>query len=137
MDKGRTLSFLGLMKKAGRLEIGEESVTDSADRGSAQLILSAADASGRSRRSAAIISESRGVPLIILPFSKDELGAVLGRGSPGMLAVTDIGFAAGLAEIMAAEEPEKYGDIADRLHILQDRIRKPAAASRSIGKRRS
>lgn len=109
------LNILGIAKKAGKLEIGEENVAKAARRGKAKLILSASDASPRSLRHALDYGEQHGVTSLLLPYSKAELGSVLGRGLPGIAALTDTGFAALIARRLAQTDPERYGEIARRL----------------------
>ena len=54
-------------------------------------------------------------------FTKAELGEQLGRSSCAMLAVTDFGFAAALAEKLAARDEERYGPAAQQLRAKADR----------------
>ena len=86
------LGVLGIAKKAGLLVIGDESVNAAAKQRKAKLILSAADASDASKRHAQYYAESGGV-WAQLEFTKSELAEVIGRGAPGMIAVTDPGLA--------------------------------------------
>jgi ribosomal protein L7Ae-like RNA K-turn-binding protein len=116
------ISLLGIAKKAGLLVIGEESVGAMARGKKARAILSASDASERSVRQARGFSEAYSVPHIPIPYTKDELGAVTGRGSPAMLALTDAGIAAKLASRLAAAEPEKYAEAAAQLAAKAERI---------------
>jgi len=87
------LRILGLAKKAGLLAIGTESVTEAARQKKAAAILSASDASDRSKRQAHRNSEDCGAIHIIVPYTKMELAAVIGRGEPGMIAILDKGLA--------------------------------------------
>ena len=87
------LGVLGLAKKAGLLEIGEESVNAASKKGKAWLILSASDASDASKRHAGSYADYGGCDWVQLEFTKNELAAVIGRGSPGMIAITDAGLA--------------------------------------------
>ena len=89
------LHLLGLAKKAGRLEIGEEPVGAAARAHQARVLLLAADAAPNTVR--------------------------LGRSSCAMLAVTDFGFAAALAEKLAARDEERYGPAAQQLRAKADR----------------
>lgn len=83
------MTFLGLAKRAGRLTIGEESVKADAKRNKAKLILTACDA-GRSLGERAVnLARMANCPFVELPWTKEELGALVGRGTPGILAVTD------------------------------------------------
>lgn len=110
-----SLRLLGIAKKAGRLEIGEECVGAAARSKKAKVILSASDASDGSKRRAAHFAEAGNIPYIIIPFNKYELGGVVGRGSPGILAITDIGIASSFTARLAAGDPVQYGETAAAL----------------------
>ena len=96
-----SLMFLGLIHKAGCLEIGEENVVLAAEDVKARCFLNALDASDGSKRRAGYLAEECRVPQIVLPYTKAELSRVIGRGRPGVMAITDIGFAAKFAEKLA------------------------------------
>ena len=113
------LHLLGLAKKAGRLEIGEEPVGARAHQ--ARVLLLAADAAPNTVRRAAHFGEAGGALWLQMPFTKAELGEQLGRSSCAMLAVTDFGFAAALAEKLAARDEERYGPAAQQLRAKADR----------------
>lgn len=114
------LKLLGLTKKAGFLDIGEESVSDSVMFVKARCILSASDAAEGSIRKAGYLAEEASVPHIILPYTKAELGEIIGRGSPGMLSITDIGMANGFVSRLAQEYP-KYAEAAS---IMDKKLRR-------------
>jgi ribosomal protein L7Ae-like RNA K-turn-binding protein len=133
MDKMIDNRLLGIAKKAGLLEIGEESVSQAAKSRKARLILSAADASESSLRHARGYAELCGCVHAILPSAKDELGALVGRGSPGMLAVTDAGIASKYVSQLAQADPEQYAEAAAKLEASALRAmqrRKEAEAQR-------
>ena len=69
------LHLLGLAKKAGRLEIGEEPVGAAARAHQARVLLLAADAAPNTVRRAAHFGESGGALWLQMPFTKAELGA--------------------------------------------------------------
>lgn len=115
------LHLLGLAKKAGRLEIGEEPVGAACRSRQARLVLLAADAAPNTRRRAAHFGQAGEVLWLETPFSKRELGFILGRSSCAMLALTDAGFAAAAAEKLAARDPERYGPAAQQLRTKADR----------------
>ena len=115
------LHLLGLAKKAGRLEIGEEPVGAAARAHQARVLLLAADAAPNTVRRAAHFGEAGGALWLQMPFTKAELGEQLGRSSCAMLAVTDVGFAAALAEKLAARDEERYGPAAQQLRAKADR----------------
>ena len=113
--------ILGLAKKAGKLEIGEESVSTAVRQSRARLIMSASDASAGSKEHADNLAASSGTVRIVLPYGKDELGSLLGRGSPGLIALTDLGMALSLAEKLAASHPQEYDDAVAALKKKQAR----------------
>lgn len=115
------LTFLGLCEKAGSLVIGEESCGIAARAKKAKLILTAHDAGRSSAVKAAGYAETAKCPSAALPFSKADLGGMLGRGAPGMLAVTDIGLASAFIAKLSAEYPGPYDDLAGILAYNADR----------------
>lgn len=111
------LSLLGLAKKAGRLETGEEPVGGAARAHAARLILLSSDAADNTARRAKHFAEAGACLCVGVPATKDELGRAVGRTSCAMLAVTDIGFAEAIAKRLAALDPERYGEVAERLSV--------------------
>ena len=111
------LSLIGLCKKAGRLEVGEEPVGAAARARHARLLLVASDAAANTRRRCAHFAEAGAVPWAELPFTKEDLGGTVGRSSCALAAVTDIGFASSLAAKLSALNPERYGDLAAALDV--------------------
>ncbi|MDR2599099.1 MAG: ribosomal L7Ae/L30e/S12e/Gadd45 family protein [Oscillospiraceae bacterium] len=91
MDK--TLNLLGLAKKAGLLAIGSEAASILARQGKAHLIITATDASDGTIRRAKANAESSGSRYLAVPYSKFDLGNIIGRGSPGVIAFSDKGLA--------------------------------------------
>lgn len=122
MPDDPVLHLLGLAKKAGRLEIGEEPVGAACRARQAKLLLLAADAAPNTRRRAAHFGETGNVLWLETPFDKGELGLILGRSSCAMLALTDAGFSAAVVEKLAARDPDKYGPAARQLRQKADRV---------------
>ena len=121
MPNDPILHMLGLARKAGRLEIGEEPVGAVCRSKQAKLVLLAADAASNTYRRAAHFGEAGNVLWLELPFTKAELGLALGRGSCAMLALTDVGFASSLVQKLSARDPAKYGPAAEQLKVKADR----------------
>ena len=90
------LHLLGIARKAGRVEVGEEPVGASARARQARLILVASDAADNSARRAAHFAQAGKAPWFRVPYTKGELGGTVGRASCAMLALTDVGLAAAL-----------------------------------------
>ena len=112
---GQMLSMLGLAKKAGRVETGEEPVGAAARAKKARVILVAQDAGPSSQRRAFSFAETGACLCLTVPADKDALGRALGRTSVAMCAVTEIGFAGAVVKKLAAMDPERYGAAAAQL----------------------
>ena len=115
MTPNHLLSLIGLAKRAGRLEVGEEPVGAAARARHARLILLAADAADNTLRRARHFAEAGNAPWVSLPFTKAELGGAVGRGSCAMAALTDVGLASSLCAKLAALDAGRYGDLAAQL----------------------
>jgi len=116
------LHLLGLAKKAGKLEIGEEPVGAVCRARHARLLLLAQDAAPNTRRRAAHFGEAGNVLWLEVPYTKEELGFLLGRTSCAMLALTDAGLAASIVNKLAARDPFRYGPAAEQLRVKADRM---------------
>lgn len=127
-------TLLGLAKKAGLLEIGGESVGHAARLRKARVILSACDASDSSKRKAGTYAERYGLIHLVLPSTKEELGAIVGRGSPGIMTILDAGLAAKYVSTLAKTDPVQYGAAAAKLEDMAERKRKRRKEALSKGR---
>ncbi len=100
----RALSLLGLARRGGNLALGEAPVAEACKLRRARLVLVASDAGDSTARRGARLAERGGAPLAVLPWTKAEIGRQLGRASCALLAVTDSGLAAAVAERLAEED---------------------------------
>jgi len=103
-----SIKFLGLARRAGHLEVGEEGTGSVARAHKAKLLVICSDSSDNARKRAANFSAAGNVMVVTLPCTKEELGQAVGLGSPSMAAITDIGMAAGFIEKLASENPGCY-----------------------------
>ena len=117
----RILSMIGLAKKAGFVEIGEEPVGSAARAKHARVILVAGDAAASSVRRAYSFAQSGNCLCLTIDATKDQLGSALGRTSVAMAAVTDIGFAEALVKKLAAMDEGRYGAAAEALRVKAKR----------------
>ena len=115
MDK--LLNLIGLAKKAGKLEVGEEPVGAAARSKNARLILIASDAAENTRRRAKHFGDAGECICLEIPSTKEALGKALGRTSCALLALTDIGFAEAIAKKLAESDEAHYGEAAKRLSV--------------------
>ena len=125
MDK--ILSLIGLAKKAGRLEVGEEPVGAAVRAKDARLILLAEDAADNTFRRARHFADAGACVLLRIPSSKSDLGRAVGRTQCAMAAVTDIGFASAIAEKLSALDPAAYGAAAEKLALKAQRAQERRA----------
>ena len=115
------LSMIGLAKKAGRVEIGEEPVGSAARAKHARVILVAQDAAASSVRRAYSFAQAGACLCLTIDAAKDELGSALGRTSCAMAAVTDIGFAEAIVKKLSAMDEARYGAAAAQLSVKAKR----------------
>ena len=127
MDK--VLNYLALARKAGRIELGEEPVGSAARAQKARLVVVASDASDHTWRRAKSFVAGTQQQCIRLPYSKDEIGAAVGRTSLAIAAFTDPAMA--LAMLKALPEPEKYAAEMENLDKRTQRIRQRQAEEKA------
>ena len=118
MDKA--LNYLSLARKAGKLELGEEPVGAAARAQHARLVLVAQDASDHTWRRAKSFVAGTNQECVRLPYSKDQLGATVGRQEVAISALTDPAMA--LALLKALPNPEQYTEAMAALDKRSQRI---------------
>ena len=121
MDNNRALNYLALSKKARLVELGEEPVGAVTRAVKARLVIVANDASDHTWRRAKSFVAGTEQQCIRVPFSKEELGFVVGRTSLAIAAFTDAALA--LAFVRALPNPEKFKDVAEQLDIKAKKLR--------------
>ncbi len=89
--KKRWQGMLTICRKAGKLTMGLEPTKDAMYQGTAAGVLAASDVSEKTYKEAAYFCRQAKIPLITLPFTKTELGQMIGRAS-GVLGICDDGF---------------------------------------------
>ena len=122
----KTLKFLGLMRRANALQVGENNTGEAVRAGKAKLLLLAEDASDNARKRAESFVGGRSCLLLCLPFSKEELSSALGLGGCSMAAVTDLGFANALINRLRELDPDAYVGFlyADRFIDTEEYVKK-------------
>lgn len=114
------LRFLGLARRARRLEVGEEPVGAACRAGHARLVLIASDASDHTFRRAQSFCRSGKPHYLRLPFTKEEMGGALGLGMCALCAYTDPALA--LAFLKSLEPNEAYAPALDELERQTARV---------------
>ena len=116
-----TLRMIGLAMKAGRLEAGEEPAGQCCREKRCRLLLTASDAAEGTLRRAEHFAAEGACLLAGLPFSKEELGGAIGRASCAVAAMTDLGMAQAVVQKLAAADPERYRETAEKLRVKAER----------------
>ena len=121
MDNTRALNYLALGKKGRLIELGEEPVGAVARAVKARLVVVASDASDHTWRRAKSFVAGPEQQCIRVPFTKEELGFVVGRQSLAIAAFTDAALA--LAFVKALPNAEKFAEVAEKLDIKAQKLR--------------
>ena len=118
MDKA--LNYIGLARKAGLLELGEEPVGAITRAGKASLVVVASDSSDHTWRRALSYVAGTKQQCLRLPVTKDQLGLAAGRSSLAIAAFTDPALA--LAFVKALGQPEKHAALLSELENRSQRL---------------
>ncbi|MFR2157879.1 MAG: L7Ae/L30e/S12e/Gadd45 family ribosomal protein [Evtepia gabavorous] len=118
-------SLLGLALRAGRLAVGEEPVGVACRCHKGYLLLLASDAADNTIRRALHFCQA-GITICLTLPDQTGAGQRAGRASCAMLALTDVGFAAAVAEKLAQLDPEAYGPAWETLSNKAARSRNAA-----------
>ena len=138
MDKA--LNYLSLARKAGKLELGEEPVGAASRAQHARLVVVTSDASDHTWRRAKSFVAGTSQECVRLPYTKDDLGAAVGRQELAIAALTDPAMA--LAFLKALPNPEKYAEAMENLDKRSQRIaqrrreEKAHQRNRKLGKKK-
>lgn len=103
----KLLNFLGLCRRAGKLNIGNDLVIDDILKGQCRLVVFASDISKNTEKKILLNCHRYNVKSIKLNYSKDEISWAVGKYC-GVASVIDSGFGKKLAQL---NEEEKQEDI--------------------------
>ena len=117
MDKA--LNYLALARKGGRAELGEEPVGAITRTGKGYLVIVASDASDHTWRRAKSFVAGTEQQCVRVPFTKEEVGFVIGRTSLAIAAITDAALA--LALLKALPDAGKH---TAAIAVLEEKSRK-------------
>ena len=117
----RALNYLALAKKGRLAELGEEPVGAVARAVKARLVIVANDASDHTWRRAKSFVAGTEQQCIRVPFTKEELGFVVGRTSLAIAAFTDAALA--LAFVKALPNSEKFAEVIEKLDQKAQKLR--------------
>ena len=119
MDKA--LNYLALAKRGRLVELGEEPVGAITRTGKGYLVVVAKDASDHTWRRAKSFVAGTDQQCLSVPFTKEELGFVVGRTSLAIAAFTDVSMA--LAFVKGLPDQEKVKKEAEILEAKSTKMR--------------
>ena len=119
MDKA--LNYLALAKRGRLVELGEEPVGAITRTGKGYLVVVAKDASDHTWRRAKSFVAGTEQQCLSVPFTKEELGFVVGRTSLAIAAFTDVSLA--LAFVKALPDQEKVKKEVEFLEAKSKKMR--------------
>jgi len=125
----KAMNYLGLARRGGLAELGEEPVGAIARAGKAYAILVAGDASDHTWRRAKSYAAGTDQQCIRLSCTKDEMGQAVGRTSLAIAAVTDVQLA--LALVKALDQPEQYKEALEVLTAKAEKAKKRQAEAKA------
>ena len=117
MDK--TLNLLALARKAGLAELGEEPVGAITRALKGHRVLVAQDASDHTWRRAKSFVAGTDQQCVRLPYTKAEVGFVVGRQELAIAAITDAGMALSIVESLG--QPERHKEVIEVLTAKKKR----------------
>ena len=103
MKLNKALSLISLATKAGKTASGEFCTEKEVKSGKAELVIVAEDASDNTKQKFKNMCEFYEVPIYFYG-DKDTLGHAMGKEFRASLAVTDPGFAKGIAKHLDAQQ---------------------------------
>ena len=125
----KAMNYLGLARRGGLAELGEEPVGAIARTGKAYVILVAGDASDHTWRRAKSYAAGTDQQCIRLSCTKDEMGLAVGRTSLAIAAITDVSLA--LALVNALGQPEKYKSVLEVLNTKAEKAKQRQAEAKA------
>lgn len=113
MSKG--LNYIGIARKSGTIETGEENTAMLIKGGKAKLVIVAADTSPNAKKRAMGYVFNSATPIVEIPYTKQELSDITGKVGCSMAVFTDIGLASSFVGALKEEFGEKYEAVSAQL----------------------
>ena len=122
----RSLGMLGLARKAGKLQTGEETVSAMLAEKHARLTVLASDAGDAVARKARALAEGSRQKALTIPYDKLSLGAALGRPMVSVAAFADVSMALAFVKTLPAgtASPELTEDLERRVARVRAKRKK-------------
>lgn len=122
----KAIGLLGLARKAGKLETGEETVGSLLLQKRARLTLLASDAGSAVARKMHGLAEGTRQRILALPYDKLTLGAALGKQSVSVAAFADVSMALAFVKALppGLAAPELLEDLERRVARVKAKRKK-------------
>lgn len=88
----KLMSLLGLMRRAGKIVLGNDPVIDSINLKKAKLVIVASDCSAHTAKGVLSCAHRCNVKAHVVPYTKDDISLAVGKYT-AVLSITDDGFA--------------------------------------------
>ena len=123
----KALNYLGIARKSGAIETGEDNSAGLVKAGKARILIVASDTSdGAKRRAEGYVYETNTL-LVEVPFTKDEIAGITGKSGCSMAAITDLGLAGAFLKALADEFGESYSGAYEAVKAAMERAQKRKA----------
>ena len=133
-ENDRALGYLGLARRGGNLQVGDELVRAAVRAGKARMLVLSADAGAHTLRRARNLSQTCDVPLFVSPWTKEDIGNAVGKGTCAMAAFTEPRLA--LACLKALEQPPDEA-LLEAVTLRAERANRHDAEARAHEKKHS
>jgi len=132
MDKA--LNFLALARKAGFAELGEEPAGAAARAQKARLVIVACDAGDHTWRRAQSFVAGTSQICLQVPYTKDQLGQIIGRTSLAIAAITEPALALNFVKSLPQQEryTAQVEALQSRAQRVQQRRKEEKAHKRNV-----
>ena len=126
MEQDRAIGLLGLARKAGKLQTGEETVGSMLLEKHARLTVLASDAGVAVTRKIRAMAEGTRQRILEIPYDKLTLGAALGKPSVSVAAFADVSMALAFVKALPAGTagPELLEDLECRVARVKAKRKK-------------
>jgi ribosomal protein L7Ae-like RNA K-turn-binding protein len=118
----KALNLLGLARKGGNIELGEEACGMACRGGKARLLILAKDAGDSVSHRAEYFVRGGKPPMMRVDYTKEEMGLAWGRNVCPIAAVTDVRLA--LAFVKAVGQDERWASVLETLERGAQRVEK-------------
>lgn len=129
MERDKSLGLLSISRKGGNIVLGEEQTGAMARAGRARLLLVASDAGAHTVRRAKSFIAGTVQPMLVVPYTRDELGDALGTTTCALAAITDVRLAQAFVKTLG--EPEKHAELLRDLDVRVQRVEKRRAEEKA------